>query len=40
LAGHENDSLELTKTKTSAKIELTQTNVEMNYISNDLDCNQ
>jgi hypothetical protein len=40
LAGYEHASLEITKTKTSTKIELPKDNVEMNYVSNDLDCNQ
>ena len=39
LVDHENDSLEMTKIKTSSQVELTENNVELSYISNDLDCN-
>ena len=40
MTGHESDSIEITKTKKSTKIELTENNVELSYQSNDLDCNQ
>ena len=40
LTSHESDSIEITKTKTRTKIELTENNVELSYQSNDLDCDQ